>query len=247
MHRDKFLMNYMDDNNSKTAYDPFEPEWDCEVQDRVGTRFGDGGKFVCGIRTMRLPCLVYSFGSRGNDDFERGIKAYRPSCEIHVFDPTESAHPSHSFKAMEAKGISYNYSFHPWGLSSEERAFGTGAVYPLSTIMSKLHHENRTIDILKVDCEGCEFDAFRLIFESCVSGKLTLGQVQIELHGTSRFAILHFFKGAEKCGLSVFHKERNHWGCHGYRCVEFSLISSHMALQEYIASHCPRAQPDDVK
>jgi hypothetical protein len=47
-----------------------------------------------------------------------------------------------------------------------------------------------------------------------------------------------FFEGADACGLRLFHKERNHWGCQGYACVEFSLVSAESAWREFQASHC---------
>ena len=38
---------------------------------------GDGGKWVCGLRTLlqRKECVIYSFGSNGEASFEKGILA----------------------------------------------------------------------------------------------------------------------------------------------------------------------------
>ena len=46
----------------KNAYDAFEATYSCLEDDRVGTLFGDGGKFVCGEAT-HFRRLVYSVGS----------------------------------------------------------------------------------------------------------------------------------------------------------------------------------------
>ena len=34
------------------------------------------------------PCLIYSFGSNGDDTWERAMAGRLPHCEIHIFDPT---------------------------------------------------------------------------------------------------------------------------------------------------------------
>lgn len=36
----------------------------------------------------------------------------------------------------------------------------------------------------------------------------------------------------------IFHKERNHWGCDGYRCVEYSLLSMDVAWHVLQESLC---------
>ena len=33
------------------------------------------------------------------------------------------------------------------------------------------------------------------------------------------------FAAADKAKLRITHKERNQWGCDGYRCVEYALVS----------------------
>ena len=74
------------------------------------------------------------------------------TCEIHVFDVLP-----HFDRPGEntARGIHY----HPWGLKSSYGAdLGTAENGPLSSLqetMKKLGHEGRTIDVFKIDCEGC--------------------------------------------------------------------------------------------
>ena len=34
-----------------------------------------------------------------------------------------------------------------------------------------------------------------------------------------------FFAAADRARLRITHKERNQWGCDGYRCVEYALVS----------------------
>jgi hypothetical protein len=91
------------------------------------------------------------------------------------------------------------------------------------------------LDVLKIDCEGCEYETFKTLWPQLQAGIVTIGQIQIEMHGTALERIASFFDGADLAGFMVFHKERNHWGCQGYACVEFSLI--HKDAAEMIFRH----------
>ena len=59
-------------------------------------------------------------------------------------------------------------------------------------------------------------------------------QVLIELHHTKvgrrlrgdfGRTLQRFFAAADTANLRITHKERNQWGCDGYRCVEYALVS----------------------
>ena len=47
-------------------------------------------KFVGDPDRFQNDCLVFSFGSNANFDFERAIKEMVPQCEIHILDPDNS-------------------------------------------------------------------------------------------------------------------------------------------------------------
>ena len=98
------------------------------------------------------PCLVYSFGTFHNLEWETKV-ARLFNCEVHAFDPTVSQRGS---KDVE---------FHKIGLQGEgtDMASANGAEYDaidprrlftLTQIRKKLGHEDRTIDLLMMDCEG---------------------------------------------------------------------------------------------
>ena len=72
------------------------------------------------------------------------------------------------------------------------------------------------------------------LFELIVSGKIKVDQVLIELHHTKvgrrlrgdfGRTLQRFFAAADTAKLRITHKERNQWGCDGYRCVEYALVS----------------------
>ncbi|KAG5176627.1 methyltransferase domain-containing protein [Tribonema minus] len=208
--------------------------------------WGDGSKFVCGVEFLadRKDCLVYSIGSSEHDGFERGILAAAPHCEVHTFDPTSSA------DAMRARSTAAGYRFHLVGLGSRARSstggtLGAGPLRTLQEIMADLGHAGRTLDILKIDCEGCEWFTLReQVFAPMRSGALAVGQLQVELHllrGQLRPlpAIAKLFEDADAAGLRVFHKERNAW-CGAWKvCLEYSLVSAEWARHVFHRTHCP--------
>ena len=230
--------------DQKAKYDPFEPSWNCHIQQRVGNEFGDGGKFLCGglntyFSSRSEPsCLVYSVGSNGDLSFETSLK--KVGCEIHTFDPSGDT------AAWEAEATALEVNYHAWGLRGDESSGTTffnpvtntqNSLLTLVEIRSRLGHDDRKIDILKVDCEGCEWAAFNLIFDDIIQGRYRVGQILIELHGLDLTVIEDFFKHANQAKFHIFHKERNHLGCSGYLCVEFALIEEETAHEIFKYTH----------
>jgi phosphomannomutase len=85
------------------------------------------------------------------------FKMHGKKCETHVFDPAKKWERKGD---IEAKNIHY----HPWGLLSTYDRDNKSKVWPaghggafktLPEILKDLGHEDRTIDVLKIDCEGC--------------------------------------------------------------------------------------------
>ena len=119
---------------------------------------------------------------------------------------------------------------------------GLSAKNPLSAIMAKLGLEGRKIDVLKVDCEGCEWTAMEPALTDMAEGRLHIGQLLIELHNvglTQTFLeFFNFWEAVELAGLRIFHKERNGWGCDGVRCLEYAFVSAEHARVEHEMSNC---------
>jgi len=232
----------------KNCYDLFEPEAVCFTDERFGSgtrfkSFGDGPKFVCGVDYIATKlsrknddkegrCLVYSVGSNNQIDFEKSVKKYL-GCEVHTFDPT-----------LKRPFVGDEYAqFHPWGLgidgvnSTANGKTWTGKSF--ATIFKELGHISQTIDILKIDCEGCEYSTLPPLFDNIASGMIHVNQLQIELHGTKYENIANFFESADKAKMRIFHKERNQWGCNGYTCVEYALASENFLREANRAVICP--------
>lgn len=233
---------------NQVSFDIYEPEATCFSEERFGSAnryraFDDGPKFICGVDYIAHQtahqgknCIVYSVGSNNNIDFEKAVHTFMNGCEIHTFDPT-----------LSRPFIGGQYAtFHPWGLGEDGvKAQAGNKVWEgksFETIIRELGHENRTIDVLKIDCEGCEFDTMPPLFELISSGRVKVDQVLIELHIRPNTNLKKFFWGADKAKLRVFHKERNGWGCGGKTCVEYALASETFLREANRDSICPRME-----
>jgi len=213
----------------ESAFDLYEPEWHCEDERRFGDKlfsFGDGPKFVCGRKVLQKSdyCIVYSIGSHYDFQFEYAVNRLAPQCEIHTFDGTMDIANTPLPESLERKNI----FFHNWNLGPEcGLSEGTHQTKCFEEILTLLGHSGKTISWLKIDCEGCEYDVLPNILQS----QFKLDQLLIEVHGTDAERIARLFRTFYDAGMMIFHKERNQWGCLGYLCVEYSLISSEYAKQ----------------
>ena len=205
------------------TYDPYEPEWNCEDEIRIGSglyNIGDGPKFACGVSLLNATdnCVVYSIGSNWDFAFEYSVHQAAPHCEIHTFDGTMDL----SSKPLPLDLDSRNIHFHNWNVvagGNQMRDVQTVS-YTFAETLKRLKHEDATITWLKIDCEGCEFSVIPEVLSHA-----SPHQFLIEVHGLDALKVRNLFHSFSEAGLMIFHKERNHWGCKGYTCVEYSLIS----------------------
>lgn len=166
------------------------------------------GKEICGDENVKLksPCLVYSFGSNNDFDFEAQIvREY--GCEVHTFDPT-----MHRFKVIR---IPPNVTFHDMGIDGQTRA--DKKLYTLDDIVARLGHKGRRIDILKLDVEEFEWPALKQMLESgildvvrqlLVEFHLHLGKPHPNLETAKRIEVLNNLKNY---GFLSFSREKTGW------------------------------------
>jgi len=193
---------------------------------------GDGPKWTCDPWRLRQwpDCLIYSIGSNGEYGWENGMLREAPNCEIHVFDPTDYAD-----KAPK----NANVHFHQWGLGSSydsEYQVKNSAKQLLENVPLKtfqetlaiLGHENRRIDIFKIDCEGCEWASYKDWV------KHDIHQVLVEAHGIpdpkkanewhhKPMGPSGMFVALRDEGFALYSKEYNPLGQY-ICCVELSYI-----------------------
>lgn len=190
----------------------WEPSYSCTTRLRMGCP-GEGGKWICDPHRHLLgdDCVVYSFGSRDEFSFETAIHAFNPKCTIHTFDPTV-ANP-----VNKPHFVHYNHA----GLGTTDASNASlGWYFTLHEVMQRLGHNH--VDVLKVDCEGCELDYWTL---DVPEG--TVRQLQVEMHWVNRHDTperMHAFFGfLTRKGFAIFNKEANIEYSNG-EAVEFALV-----------------------
>jgi hypothetical protein len=214
-----------------------QPDFTCPHVSRVGGH-GDGPKWTCDPHRLadKPDCVVYSIGSEGKYEWEDSLidEIGSKHCEIHVFDPGNYARPGDPEKR--------NIHYHQWGFkSSYDEAYnakitlnalkGTQPdLLSFQETVRMLGHEGRTIDILKIDCERCEWANYK----DWISADIR--QVLIETHGVpspvegngwhqAPMQVAAFFDAFRANNFAMFSKEVNVHG--GGTCVEFSYMKLH--------------------
>lgn len=217
-------------------WDYYAPIYNCPSKERVGN-VGDGGKWVCGVRTWLRSkvsdCVIYSFGSKGEVSFETDVKLLLPHCELHIFDPTLTPEQKRLVSGVP------NASFHDYGIADKDGFLNiesgrrlswvqkTKSVYPvksLDSIMRSLGHKK--IDIIKMDIEGGEWSIFEALFAE--NEHFPCAQILVELHFLGSVEqVVRFFSGAMRHGFRVFSNEPNYYGRspeNARTMVEYSLL-----------------------
>ena len=156
---------------------PYYPcSWSLEKHPSIG-KGNDAGKWTCGLREIgpRRSCVVYSFGSNNQFEFELAVSAFS-ECEIHTFDPTSN--PPKSSVANKLK----RSTFHRVGLGHRDGIFnlskGAFPVRSIESLMRELGHWETGVDLLKIDVEGAEFS----VVEKTDWGRMKVGQLLMEVH-----------------------------------------------------------------
>ncbi|XP_045202151.2 probable methyltransferase-like protein 24 isoform X2 [Mercenaria mercenaria] len=186
----------------------------CKDVIRVGN-LKEGGKEICvdpGYKP-EAPCLVYSFGINHLFDFDRDV-VERFGCDVHCFDPSMK---------NETKRLSEHIWFYRWGLGGKNEINSKQwNMKTLDTIRRELGHTNRTIDLLKIDIEGDEWNA---IPQMISSGALDdVRQISMETHFSAEHANqgdywgnlpphkqLSSLRQLYDFGYRTFMRERNMW------------------------------------
>lgn len=126
--------------------------------------------------------------------------------------------------------------------SRAPRSPSSSSLFPLSSSTSpspSRRNINRYLDVLKVDIESSEYRAFQgMAVGECPAADVRVGQLLIELHAPQNqkspgSTVKRFFHHIYSCGMLLFSKERNHWGCSGFYCVEFSFVSPSVAFADF--------------
>ena len=106
-------------------------------------------------------------------------------------------------------------NYHQIGLGNDE----SPEFKSLRTIVKELGHENRIIDLFKIDCEGCEWESS----ESWFHANVMLRQILVELHEST--GAPKFFDMMYDNDYVIFHKEANIANTGPQNtCIEYSFL-----------------------
>jgi hypothetical protein len=130
-----------------------QPDFTCPHMTRVG------GTWTCDPHRLleQEDCVIYSIGSDGTYKWEDALIELLGSthCEIHIFDTGNYVRAGDA----ELKNIHY----HQWGIkgSFERSLKSPGKRAPKMLTMNEtftaFKQGNRTIDVVKFDCDDCEW------------------------------------------------------------------------------------------
>lgn len=221
----------------------WDPSWSCQLDQKFGkfaNGWKDGAKWVCNSHLIKQgDCLVYSFGSLGEFDFEIDVSK-KLQCEIHIFDPFNMG----PYMSTDHLPNHPEVFLHPIGLTEKSHNFTlnnrTVVMKSLDDIIVSLGHVGRVIDLLKVDIEGCEFGVMDdPNMWAKINPLVEIDQILIEVHALginrqnykfrppqlySAFQVDNLFRVLHAEGFAIFHKEVNALVKASHGCSEFSLV-----------------------
>lgn len=135
------------------VYDQFEPIISCPPNSPLrsyGTKGpgADGSKWLCSLRHLESPCVVYSFGGENDNTFEADILDTTP-CTVYTFDCTVNTPPT-------LLGPRHQYGNFCIGSTQQSSLYEGILTY--HQIQSIYGHSK--VDVLKIDIESCEWQVF---------------------------------------------------------------------------------------
>jgi FkbM family methyltransferase len=166
-----------------------------DIRPRKASLGSDYGGWTIAVEGLDSSSTVYSFGVGNDVSFDLAV-IRRFGCNVHAFDPSPPVADWISTQDLPA-----NYTFHPYGLAPKDGEISFFAPSPQSGMFStsKQHRYvsntevklpvqslsttvaslgSPTIDILKIDVEGAEYD----LIPSIIQCPVPIKQLMIEFH-----------------------------------------------------------------
>jgi hypothetical protein len=164
----------------------------CGALWRVGSS-ADGGKGLC----LDVPgpqgedCVVLSIGSNGDFTFETSMHAIAPLCDIHTFDGTmQTGSRAKLLKAAKPQWV----HFHHVNFDSQSH----------TSIREMLAKRRQRVWVLKMDCEGCEFESLLpFLRDVCIDILL------LEIHPKADIMPTHQLLSSINQTLGLYYREPN--------------------------------------
>eukprot|EP00117_Sycon_ciliatum_P026631 scpid89007/ scgid21823/ len=184
------------------------------LQTRYGI-LGDGGKTLCNVQQFltNSECLVYSVGVQYTCEVEMQLNRDFPQCTILMFDPTSKEF----FKTARCCKVN-NMQCIPKalgggdGVAEKDKVGMAGDT--LTELMKQHGHAGRTLNLLKMDIEGSEYNALEYYLNNAQTAKFPdVDLLLMEIHYLNRVRIRELvakiIEWLEDIGLSIYYVERN--------------------------------------
>lgn len=217
-------------------WDWFTPEETCMDLDRLG-RWGDGGKWVCGIENLAVrpvltpegkpTCVGFSYGINTDASFEVELLKAAPGCIVHGFDPTITDLPVElrptAFQDAQNPRRHARATWHKMGVGHDSGGVAATGLRKFPWVESLKDSMERLgvdfIDMLKIDVEGAEYGALLDLLAATRGQKPFFGQLLIEIHamnaprsakiGTAGHKIFELMYLLKELGYRIFSRETN--------------------------------------
>ena len=154
-------------------------------------------------------CLIYLFDEGKGDPRQFWKDVYDElgkNCEIHLFAPHLDWSPERLNYLDEISSENQDSLVsHAWGIEGKSHShLGRKDYLTLQETLVELGHVGHTIDVLSLECDGCEWSVYNDILHS----DLIFTQLLVELHGAP-YQVNDFFLEMKQNGYVVFHRETN--------------------------------------
>ncbi len=106
-------------------------------------------------------------------------------------------------------------NFHRFGLGSKS----SGYIRTMKDVIGMAGFQGKVVDLLKIDCEGCEYNVYNEFFTGF------LRQILLEIHYKNRTSADALLQSMHDHGYTIFHKEPNTFGCRG-NCIEYAFLKT---------------------
>lgn len=223
----------------------YDPEFTCPHEIQLGAhtdgRVGETPKWVCDPhriipmsrqrqeRNNQNGCLAYIFTEEDSRKFIKDLNSVlEKECDIHVFSKQ-----IYNLIYMSKVSLGDNIHVHPWGIEGEcDVQKGRTDYLTFQETLNELNHDGKNIDLISIDCEGCEWE----IYLDIVNADVSITQIMVELH-SAPYLVNDFFLEMKRHGYVIFHKEANivHHDGQGGKNQEYSFL--HLAPEFFSSNY----------
>ncbi len=167
---------------------------------------------VCFDFPFKNDCLVYSIGIGALPHFDLTM-ASEYDCTVHSFDHTIDASGQAATDLKTTKGT----KFHLVGLGPHDHKTDEVSIMSLNS-MRRTFSDDQGVDVLKIDCEGCEWSALGGDLSDSDADAIfaNVNQVMFELHlgqgaGFTLAKAASLFRRLHRLGFRMFYRNLNPW------------------------------------